>query len=72
MTLSIEVAFAQGMFTKFKNEINNSCESVDLNNLLIKKSLIEYIRTESCEGNFVKSIINKCPELECRSFIQAY
>lgn len=58
--------------SNFTEQIHIICPKIK--SLIIKKSLIELINNTSsnCEGLFTKTIIRKCPSLNCQVLISIY
>ena len=63
---------ADSKIHQFQDNIEKKCGSVEVNPLLVKKSLIELIKGGGCESKFTTIVLKKCEELECKELQAIY
>ena len=64
--------FAANKIKSYQTKIKNDCPTVKLSNLLLKKSLIEFIHGNECNGRFSSLILKKCKNIDCRKLTDIY
>jgi hypothetical protein len=52
-----------GSLEDYISKIKNECSSV--NELVIKKSLIEITQSQNCASSFTSKILNECTKMSC-------
>lgn len=71
-TISTFSTQADSKIHRYQNKVKSICEDKHLNNLLLKKSLIELVKGMECRGKFTQIVINKCQELSCKKLGRIY
>jgi hypothetical protein len=58
-----------GGLDEYMSAISNQC--TDINQLIVKKSLIELTQEQSCNSPFTTLLLKQCPQLKCASLINS-
>ncbi|MDO9181599.1 MAG: hypothetical protein Q7U04_04285 [Bacteriovorax sp.] len=56
-----------GGLEDYMSAINNQCPSI--NQLIIKKSLIEIARSQACNSSFTNLLLKECPQINCSTLL---
>ena len=70
--LCSSIAWSKSKIARYKETVQNKCLESKLNSLLLKKSLFELVKGESCDGTFTKVIISKCKSIDCQDINSIY
>ena len=68
---TFNISIADSKIRRFQEKIKTLCQD-DVSLLLVKKSMIELIKGEECQGKFTNIVLNKCEFLDCRVITDIY
>jgi len=69
------ITFSNHAYSKihqFQTSVEKECSSSTINELLLKKSLIELINGGGCESKFTSIVIKNCEQMDCQRLQAIY